>query len=1285
VHIRYFRKHEEKERAVIHNRLISENQLDEWVRGNALKAQGMIVELIWRLVAASSPRPGERRFPLGDSIGQPGPDGILNTDFGFDPFMPEGRSFWEIGTGIGAGTKATSDYRELTKSTPVAVRRESTFVFVTPLSGRRDWQYTWKEDAQARWLETRRQRNDWRDVRIIDGTRLIDWLYYFPAVEQWLAGKMGLPAWQMQTPEQRWADLRTIGYPPPLTPHVFLVSRDAACQKLKEVFSGTVTQLQLDTRFPDQVADFVAAYVATMDEDAKVDAAGRCLIISGADGWNATTTLREAHVLVADFDLNNADPAGTKLLEKARRAGHAVIFAGMPGGIPHPNRVPLAAPKNYEVREALEKAGHKEERARILAHKSDGNLSSLLRCLQNLSLMPEWSQGTGAAELAIAGLLGAWREQSEADRSVVEKLSGNSYGEWIEKMREIALRPGTPLVQRDGDWKFVARYEGWYALGPRIFDEHLDRLKKVAVSVLREQDPQFELSPDERYAASIHGKVLTHSHLLRNGLAESLALLGSHLKALTSCSFGKAEATAVLVVREILADADWVLWASLNDLLPLLAEAAPGEFLDTVEKALSSDPCPFDAVFAQEGTGTWGRNYMTGLLWALETLAWDSEYLSRVTVILGELAARDPGGSWANRPAESLSTILLPWLPQTCAPIPKRQAAVEILLNELPEVAWKLLLTLLPRSHRVSSGSRKPAWRKMIADDWSRGVTRQEYWEQISAYAELAIRAAKQDLSRLAEFIDRFDDLPPPASDQLLAHLRSDMVVSMPQADRLRLWAALIDLVSKHRKFADTEWAMKPEVVNEIDTVAEGLAPDAPIYRHQRLFSERDFELYEEKENYEEQYKKLEDRWREAVNEIFTAGGVEAVLEFARAVETPWRVGAVFGLIATDNVEEKILPALLESETGSLVQFADGFVRGMFHGRGWQWVDDIDISRWMPSQKGQLLACLPFTPETWKRVAQLLEKDELPYWSKTGVNPYEAEEGLERAVDLLVQHGRPYEAVRCLERLLHNKQHLDSRQAVRVLKAVLSFPEGAHTMGVHAIVKVIKVLQDNQDANPDDLYQVEWSFLPLLERHRGASPKLLEYRLADDPAFFCEVIRMVFRSRKEESPVEELSEQQKSIAENAYHLLSGWRTPPGSQKDGTFNGDALTAWLEEVKASCAASGHSEVAFIMIGHVLIYTPPDPDGLWLHNSAAAALNAKDASNMREGFCTELFNSRGAHWVDPEGREERKLAEKYRTEAEEAEARGYQRLASSLRKLAASYERDAERQAPEDIFDD
>lgn len=847
------------------------------------------------------------------------------------------------------------------------------------------------------------------------------------------------------------------------------------------------------------------------------------------------------------------------------------------------------------------------------------------------------------------------------------------------------MLPESPVQQRDGRWTVVQRKEAWEALGPRVFDEHLDRLRKVAVEVLMERDPKFDLPPDDRFAASVYGKVLNRSPLLRKGLAESLALLGSYPEALTSCSFGKADATARLAVREILSDGDWVLWASLNDLLSLLAEASPVEFLEAVEGTLSRNPCPFDDVFAQEGSGLMGGNYMTGLLWSLETLAWDAEYLIRVVVVLGELAARDPGGSWANRPANSLSTILLPWLPQTCASIPTRLAAVKVLLRELPDVAWHLLLTLLPNSHQMSSGSHKPEWRDMIAQGWSEEVTHSEYWEQTSVYAELAVSMAMQDSSKLAALIDRLGDLPSPAYDHLLAHLDSDAIVSQPQADRLRLWTALVELVSKHRKFADAKWAMKPEDVDTLEKVSERLAPADPFFRHQYLFSDRDFDLLGESDDYDGQQKALEERRQKAVSGIFDVGGIEAVLKFAQAVKQPWYVGFAFGTAEVNDAEEAILPALLEMEPQPLERFLGGFVWGRFRSREWKWVDGIDLSQWSSAQKGQFLAYLPFNPNTWVRSKLLLGEDESPYWTKTNANPYAAEAGLELAIDPLVKYGRSHAAIRCISRLLRTRHLLNCQQATRVLLSTLQSKEDTREVEAHDIVDVIKALQRDPNTNPDDLFQVEWAFLPLLDRQRGVAPQLLEQKLADDPAFFCEVIRIVFRSRKDVSPTEELTEQQKAIATNAYRLLDTWKTPPGTQKDGAFVGAQLKEWLSAVIASCTESGHLEIALSKVGQVLIHVPADPGGLWVHRSAAEVLNSKDAKAMRNGYQTAWFNARGGHWVDPEGRPEKDLAMKYRTQADEVEIAGYQRLAITLRELAGSYERDAERRRSRGLRDE
>lgn len=1133
-------------------------------------------------------------------------------------------------------------------------------------------------EAQGTWIKNRLARNEWRDVRVIDGTKLVDWTRQFPSVELWLAQRtIGLPSLQhIDTAERHWGLIKSIGEPPPLTPNVFLANREAARAKLKEVFDETAVQLKLSTHFPDQVIDFVAAYLAAMDDETRADAVGRCLIITGVDEWNAMAAMRQKHVLVADPGLDLSGDTGTKLIQKARRAGHAIIFGGPPGGIPDPASAPLPAPRGHQLEDALKEAGYGEQRARTLAQKSGGNLSSLLRCLQNLSLMPEWAESSVAAELAIAQMLGSWTESSDADRAVVEGVSGNSYGEWIGKMRKTLLRPDTPLTQRDGTWMFVARYEGWYALGPRLFDEHLDRLQTAAVSVLQEKDPRFELPADQRYASSIYGKVMAHSDALRSGLAESLALLGSHPGALRSCTVGKAEATAVLAVREILADADWVQWASVDDLLPLLAEAAPGEFLDAVETALNSYPCPFDHLFAQESSGISGQNYMTGLLWALETLAWDADYLSRVVVCLGELAARDPGGNWANRPANSLTTILLPWLPQTLAPLRKRGAAVRTLLSELPDTGWKLLMSLLPRVHSTSVGSRKPAFRETIPDDWSEGVTYHEYREQVVLYSEMAIDVAKGAREKLAELIDDIGYLPPHAYEKLLAHLGSDEVIGMPEADRLILWTELVDLVTEHRKFSDADWAMKPEQVDKIAALADRLSPDEPAFRHQRLFSERDFELYEERGSYAEQREELDARRQRAVSEVAADGGTQAVLDFAAAVQSPWRVGIAFGFVEGNDADGTVLPDLLDSDQRSLAQFAGGFVWARFRSRGWQWVDAIDRSQWSSAQLGQFLSFLPFAPETWERSKRFLGQDESAYWSRTGANPYEAEADLRLAIDKLIQHGRPYAAIRCLHRTLQDDQQFDSGRAVRALFAALESSESPSSTDAYEITEIIKALQSEPSTDPEQLFRVEWSYLPLLEQRHGASPKLLVRRLAQEPGFFCEVIRLVFRATNEDHPSEELPEERKQFAENAYRLLEEWRTPPGLREDGTYDGDALASWLDSVKKECSETGHLEIAMTMMGHVLIHVPADPDGLWIHRAAAAALNAKDADDMRNGFRTQLYNSRGVHWVDPTGSPERELASGYLGQAEAVDDAGFYRLAATLRGLAASYERDAER---------
>ena len=322
------------------------------------------------------------------------------------------------------------------------------------------------------------------------------------------------------------------------------------------------------------------------------------------------------------------------------------------------------------------------------------------------------------------------------------------------------------------------------------------------------------------------------------------------------------------------------------------------------------------------------------------------------------------------------------------------------------------------------------------------------------------------------------------------------------------------------------------------------------------------------------------------------------------------------------------------------------------------------------------MVCLPFTKYTWNRVSQWLEEHQKEYWSRVFPNYYQADGELDIVIEKLIEYDRPYSAINYLGTMFHASKTVKVELCVQALLAALSGRESPQNRDGYHIVALIKFLQSEPSISQEDLFKIEWAYLPLLNRYSKAAPKFLESRLANYPEFFCEVIRLVYRSTKENQSTREDSEEVTTIATNAHRLLREWETPPGICDGGTFDAELFNEWLKRVKTICTESGHLEVALINVGKVLIHAPADQNGLWIHQAVATALNDHDAEDMRRGFRTEMYNSRGTHYVDPTGSPEKKLAEHFRRKAEDLENDGFHRFAVTLKNLANSYEQDAGR---------
>ncbi len=273
----------------------------------------------------------------------------------------------------------------------------------------------------------------------------------------------------------------------------------------------------------------------------------------------------------------------------------------------------------------------------------------------------------------------------------------------------------------------------------------------------------LNMDPAERWKAGLCGVQRRFSHTLRGGLAESLALLGATDSTIQGTGGDTTVRFARLVVRELLeranTDVSYRVWLSLVDVIGLLAEAAPDEFLDAMWPGLSGAPPAHLAMFADsqnDGFRLGASSPHSFFLWALESLAWSPDYIDDAVDVLAVLADIDPGGRLSNRLLASLVGVLSAWCPNTRASTDERIRCIRRIAQRDAVVGRRLLLALIPDGHGFQTVHPGPQFR-----DWKRepSATWPEWRCVISTVVELLIGMLGGDLDLYLDLIKKIDDV----------------------------------------------------------------------------------------------------------------------------------------------------------------------------------------------------------------------------------------------------------------------------------------------------------------------------------------------------------------------------------------------------------------------------------------------------------------------------------------------------------------------------------------------
>lgn len=1197
--------------------MITRDQLASW--SDTPESKANFPHLISRLIRATTAKDTKVDIPWGSVTYIGGWDGIVDSKEK-TRYVPRGISLWELGTDQNPKKKADADYEKRTKEPLGYTPQDATFVFVTP----RTW------TGKDKWVKKRKEENKWKDVIVYDGISLEQWLDEAPAVSRWFAsqGYAGVCSTEgIITADERWKEWSCLEQLQ-LQPACVLAGREVAREELIKRLEGNPSTIGVRASTKDEAIAFILATMKPSDSEVSGRFFSTTLIVNQEDRFRSISlSMQHALNLIVRFD--NAG-----LFSSAVGHGHHVLVPLGADDVFSPDPITLPAVDRDALIEALVASGLSRAKASKYTKESGHDISILKNLLGFPSYGAAWINTQPIRELIPALLLGRWDESYPGDRDLLEKLSGMSYDEYKGLLGRWLHLPESPLKKIGETWRVTSPLDLWRSISVHLLERDFQLLKESFIQVYHSGNPVLASQMD---LPDYISKKRTYSDWVREGLAQSLILISIPQ---VGVSLRDPQSWVDRIIGGLLSKASGEMWVSINRELLLIAEASPQIFLQYASRSLSHRPPEIMDMFKEEPGILVPEASHTGLLWALEGLAWMPLYFKNACLLLHKLATLDPGGRLSNRPLNSLTEIFKAWHYQTLASYTER---VEVLKEMLPrnvDVSWKLLKSLLPSfSSEIASLTHRMRWR-MFWEATDLSYTYQESFDMYSEVVDMLIGLCDGDETRFSDLIEATPGCMPRDRERILKWAQEN--VGEIRHEKNLAWNTLRRVLNKHKLYPDASWALRREELYPLELLYNQLQPDDVQARYMYLFNEDIYYEVLEPSSITLSYRELSHdsiaglmatARERAVAELVEELGVERVLELRLEVKSPSYLGEALAKVIKDEQDLQYVWQCLEDDAPHIA-FAHGFISQKLRCEGFSWmqmlVKELLEKGYSDKAVANVLVVARSEQELWQYIETLGEGVYREYWLRMYpiFNDLTNEEIVE-GISKLLQYWRFSSAVR--EAWLYGSD-LPSSILIEVLRkwGTEESLEPSSLCGCE-IGRIFKELNKRSDVEKETHLELETLYLPLLTRV-GAQVGVphLEEELASNPESFIQLLKWLYkpkdegRQRKEQEGLSK--EQIQNAAKRSDQMLEAWTKIPGMQEDGTIDETELRDWIKAARALAEECDRLEVADIHIGQLLAKYPEDSPN-WPQRTIFQAIEDINTEELKEGYSVGMWNKRGA----------------------------------------------------------
>ena len=1197
--------------------LITYEDLTRWA--DTIESESLLPRLIALLIYETAPLSTKVDMPWGSATRLGGYDGMVICEEETH-FVSKGNSIWELGTNKNCKGKADDDYQKR-KSNPLGIDPgECTFYFVT----NRVW--TKKDD----WVHKRISEGYWKDVKAYDATILSQWLSIAPVTSRWLASQKGMnkiPADGVLTAEEYLNEWCTGPKGRKLQPGCVTAGRSAEKERLLSALKGEASLISIKASTREEAIAFALASADTLeDEEEKRRFFARTLIVDNEASYRqVSTNFLSPHIFIPRFDAANCLSFGVA-------NGHYVI---RPLGMEDRSEIvtfSLPPINPHELYDSLRESGFSYDDAQKFSRGSGRNISVLRRLLGFPSNKTKWELRDDTRDLLPALLVGCWDGGNDGDRKLLERISAMNYHDYLDLLYKWKNSDDAPLVEVDGSWRLTSPIDAWNKVGCLLSPSKLDMLKECFEVAFDIESPATEAKSETVVSHDVDSNN-SCSGFVREGLTQSLILL---IKTGGS-SFSYGQLWVDGIISDLLSNASGKTWVALDRYLPLIAEASPESFLKAVEESLGeTDPAIMEMFEADRSS--FGITH-SGLLWALEGLAWFPDYLLRVGQILLQLWELDPGGQNANRPLNSLLGIFMPWHPQTLASSKDRMGALTLITKKNEWYDWELLERLLPTGGSMTAeNSYKFRWR-VFDQSTEVNVTYKELSESYTAIIDMLLELFDGTEERYCQLTEAVQYLCPWDRKKVIEWAK-ERGATLRQESYCTV-IALRGVLNRHRSHPDANWALPESDLVELEDLYRILQPKDVIRRNLWLFDTFHIDFPEGSkcapDNWEEEFKKRREREgkerKAALGEIIREKGIGEALEMRELVKMPRLLGSTLAdLICQEEDIEKVRTSLNDDQ--ETIGFAYGFVLRKLELEGKNWIKSLVATLQKKGFSDYAIAntLVPVAPskKLWEYVSTLGSGVEDEYWRYMNQSPYpRSMKDRVYTIETLISH---YKMALAIQLALYPDKNIPTELLTVLLDRVLSLKSlVANNINGYEAQELIRELENREDADLRAVIRIEIENAAV-RQYSTRMPRLktLEREMISDPGLFVDVLKWSHSHRGCESPLvkDVLKEGKDDLFR--FHLIhvifDYWESIPGMREDQSIDSTTLESWVEKVRALGEKEDVLDCVDDRVGLVLSRYPRNPP-YWPEERIFKIIDQTNSKMMNGGYQSGLFNSGGA----------------------------------------------------------